>query len=335
MKDYVRKIIRVFAAFRYERRLTEEVHRWLVDDEHADEKDRALCDLWEATTEKADAATWDSLSKVYERVGLNNQPAGKSYVLSIRKIRRYAAAAVVLLAVSVSATFLLTKNVYSDIAMVERFTPAGEMETIELPDGSTVQTNSGTLLLYPETFEGKTRTVYLVGEANFKVRKNSARPFVVKSAAMAVTALGTEFNVFAYPESDKMIATLIHGKIKVDCGNGAESYILNPAQQVVYHSKTGEGRLVEADLEDVTAWQKGLAVFRGFTIKEILATLERRHAVTFQYNAGVFNEDRYNFRFHEKSDIADIMAIIREVVGGFTYEMEGDICRIKSNRKKK
>lgn len=335
MKDYVRKIIRVFAAFRHEQRLTEEVHQWLVDETHADEKEKALCDLWETTTEKADATTWDSLSKVYERVGLNNQPAGKSYVLSIRKIHRYAAAAVVLLAVSISTTFLLTRKVYSDIAMVERFTPAGEMETIELPDGSTVQTNSGTLLLYPETFEGKTRTVYLVGEANFKVRKNSARPFVVKSAAMAVTALGTEFNVFAYPESDKMIATLIHGKIKVDCGNGAESYILNPAQQVVYHSKTGEGRLVEADLEDVTAWQKGLAVFRGFTIKEILATLERRHAVTFQYNAGVFNEDRYNFRFHEKSDIADIMAIIREVVGGFTYEMEGDICRIKSNRKKK
>ncbi|WP_373840624.1 FecR family protein, partial [Bacteroides heparinolyticus] len=182
---------------------------------------------------------------------------------------------------------------------------------------------------------GKTRTVYLVGEANFKVKKNSVQPFVVKSGTMAVTALGTEFNVFAYPESDKMIATLIHGKIKVDCDNGVESYILNPAQQVVYHSKMKQGRLLEADLEDVTAWQKGLVVFRGFTIKEILATLERRYAVTFQYNASAFNEDKYNFRFHEKSDIADIMAIIQEVVGGFTYEMEGDTCYIKNNRKKK
>ena len=42
---------------------------------------------------------------------------------------------------------------YSEVAMIEKFTPAGDMITIELPDGSKVQTNSGTLLLYPEAFK--------------------------------------------------------------------------------------------------------------------------------------------------------------------------------------
>lgn len=56
--------------------------------------------------------------------------------------------------------------------MVEKFTSYGELNSVVLPDGSTVQTNSGTLLFYPESFKGDTRTVYLMGEANFKVKKN-------------------------------------------------------------------------------------------------------------------------------------------------------------------
>lgn len=330
MKDYVRKIIYLFAASRHGRKLNEEVHWWLVDARHADEKEAALSDLWEKTEEKADESTWLSLSKVYGRLEYKKRHTAAPV---LRRLWKYAAA-VVLLIVSVSTTFFLTKNAYSEVAMVECFTSAGDMKTIELPDGSIVQTNSGTLLLYPETFKGDTRTVYLMGEANFKVKKNSRQPFIVRSGTMAVTALGTEFNIFAYPENDKMIATLIHGKVKVDCNNGAESYILNPAQQVIYHLGSKQSTLGETDLEDVTAWQRGMYVFRGSTIKDIFSALERRYAVTFQYNASSFNEDKYNFRFREKSEITDVMTIIEAVVGGFTYKIEGDICYIKSTRKK-
>ena len=34
---------------------------------------------------------------------------------------------------------------------------------------------------YPEAFKGDTRTVYLVGEANFKVKKDPEKPFIVRS----------------------------------------------------------------------------------------------------------------------------------------------------------
>lgn len=142
------------------------------------------------------------------------------------QIWQYAAVAVVVLAVAISGTFFYAKNMYSEVAMIEKFTPAGDMITIELPDGSKVQTNSGTLLLYPEAFKGDTRTVYLVGEANFKVKKDPEKPFIVRSGSMAVTALGTEFNVGAYPESNEIVATLLHGKIKVDCDEERRNYIL-------------------------------------------------------------------------------------------------------------
>ena len=55
--------------------------------------------------------------------------------------------------------------------------------------------NSKSTLFYPESFNGKTRSVYLIGEGYFKVRPDKEHPFIVKGADFQVTALGTEFNV--------------------------------------------------------------------------------------------------------------------------------------------
>lgn len=331
MKDYIQKIIRAFTTSEYDRKVTKEVHRWLLDEEHTNEKEEALRNLWEETEGKVDAGIWNSLSKVYDKVGLRNRDMAK--MLHMR-MWQYTAAAIVVLVVSVSTTFFFTKNVYSTVAMIEKITPAGDMKTVELPDGSMVQTNSGTILFYPEVFKGDTRTIYLIGEANFKVKKNPNQPFIVKSGAMSVTALGTEFNIMAYPEKDEIVATLIHGKIKVECNDDEKSYILNPGQQVTYLNASSASTLAYADLEDVTAWQKGIFVFRGATMKDVLTALERKNAVTFQYNINLFNDDKYNFQFREHADLDEIMGIIQEVAGGFTYKIEKNVCYIKAIRKK-
>lgn len=330
MKDYIQKLIHTFTAFKHEEEVTREVHQWLLNGKHVEEKEVAMQAVWEDTEGKADASTWMSLETVYNKVGVNKEK------MQVRHIHfwRYAAVAVVLLAVSVGGTFYLTKQQYAEIAMVEYMTKTGELNQVQLPDGSIVETNSGTILFYPEKFSGNTRTIYLIGEANFKVKKNPNKPFIVRSATMAVTALGTEFNVAAYPECNEIIVSLIHGKVKVDCNNGKETYILNPGQQVRYARSEANSKMENANLEDVTAWQRGLFVFRGMAIKDVLLTLERRYAVTFQYNANVFNEDKYNFRFREKASIEEIMNILQEVVGGFDYQLEGNRCSIKTTKKR-
>lgn len=330
MKNYIQKIISIFTAAEHSEKVTKEIHQWLVGEEHADEKERALQEIWEKTEGNANADTWTSLSQVYDKLGINRKNERK---LRLR-IWQYAAAAVILVAVSISGTFFLTKDRYSEVAMVQKFTPEGTMNYLRLPDGSMVQTNSGTVLLYPETFKGDTRTVYLIGEANFKVKKNAEQPFIVKSTDMSVTALGTEFNVMAYPENNEIVATLIHGKVKVDCNDGKKSYILNPGQQVSYFRNTSSSTLIDANLEDATAWQKGMFVFRGVTIKEVFSTLERRYAVTFQYNSNIFNDDKYNFRFRQKSTLEEILEIVKEVVGGFDYRIEKEVCYIKAVKRK-
>ena len=119
----------------------------------------------------------------------------------------------------------------------------------------------------------------------------------------------------------------------MDCNSGKESYILNSGQQVTYLRTSSMSLLAEANLEDVTAWQKGMFVFKGATIKEVLSTLERRYGITFQYNASLFGENKYNFHFREKSSLEEIMEVMQEVVGGFDYKIQEKICYIKATKK--
>ena len=327
MKNYIQKIINVFTASEHSENVTKEVHQWLVDEEHADEKDTALNTLWKETEGKVDAGTWTSLENVYHKVGVSADTK-KQYRLLPGKY----AAAVAILIITVSGTFWLTKNAFKEetVAMTEQYIPDGETYEFELPDGSRVHVNSGTLLLYPNIFNGDTRTVYLIGEADFKVKKNPDKPFIVRSGNMSVTALGTEFNVAAYPEDSEIVATLIQGKVRIDYEKSNESHILQPGQQVVYNRKTAQSRIADANLEDVTAWQRGQIIFRGNTMEEILLILERRFGVTFQYNTNLFTNDEYNFSFSKNTDIGEVMEVIKEVTGKFTYKIDKNICYMKT-----
>ena len=72
MKNYIQRIIRLFATSDPDLKLTGEIHRWLLDQEHAGEKETALHDLWYETEGKVDRTTWDSLASVYTKVGANS-----------------------------------------------------------------------------------------------------------------------------------------------------------------------------------------------------------------------------------------------------------------------
>ena len=68
MKNYIQRIIRLFAASDPDKKVTGEIHQWLLDQEHTEEKETALHDLWNETEGKVDQTTWDSLASVYAKV---------------------------------------------------------------------------------------------------------------------------------------------------------------------------------------------------------------------------------------------------------------------------
>lgn len=326
MKNYFKDIIALFTASSQNEEMKRKFHGWLIDDEHSNEKDLALYEYWTNVQGKEDEHTEKALQEVYAKSDLSRVP---KYSMRRFKFWGTAAAVALLLVISVYVTFEYTKQKYAEIVTVENYVSPGQTRLIQLPDGTKVHVNSGTLLLYPEKFVGSTRTVFLVGEANFKVKKNSEQPFIVRSGTMSVTALGTEFNVCSYSEDHEVIATLLEGKVRITCGTEGKSYVLSPGEQVVYDKTMGTSRICKAEVDDVTAWQRGELVFRSVTVDEMLAILQRRFDVVFHYSQGKFNEDKYNIRFSDKASLEEVLTIMKAVVGDFTYHIENRDCIIK------
>lgn len=85
-------------------------------------------------------------------------------------------------------------------------------ETLDEPvkevliDGSVVTLNRNSRLTYSQKLFGKQRLVSLSGgEVYFEVVKNKAKPFVVITADMKITVLGTSFHVHQSPETIEVI----------------------------------------------------------------------------------------------------------------------------------
>ena len=328
MKNYIQKLVDRFTRFNYSDSLTNEIHHWLLQNRHENLKEEALKKVWNETKAKSDSRTEESFQQVLHRLQVSPVSVSRTYEMSFW---RYAAA-VAVLCVSVVSTFWLTKHYVEQptVSMVEKYIRYGETGVINLPDGSVAHLNSGSYILYPDNFEGNTRVVHLIGEANFKVVKNPNKPFIVKSADVSVTALGTEFDVEAYPEEDEIVATLLNGKIKVETAIDTTSYVLSPGEQVVYNKKTAQSHLAMAHLSDVTAWQRGEIIFRGCTAGEVFQQLERYYGITFRYNSNLFNEDKYNFKFKRNASMEDILEVLQIVIGNFDYQVSNHICYIKS-----
>lgn len=86
-----------------------------------------------------------------------------------------------------------------------------EADVVVLPDGTRVSLGSRTSFSYDSRYGKSKRVVYLEGEAYFEVAKEKDKPFIVETKEQSIEALGTKFNVAAYPTDSLLTTTLLDG----------------------------------------------------------------------------------------------------------------------------
>lgn len=323
MKNYFQKILALFTGNDYPESTQQEFYKWLVDEEHVSEKDEALQTLWEEGYKLGKAPnTYQAYEQLRKDMGIPSTQKERR----IRPIHIWQAAAAVFFILAASSIYLSTIGKEAEPNLLQQYVPTAEVQNLTLPDGTKVQLNSQSTLLYPQEFTGKDRSVFLIGEANFKVKPDKKHPFIVKSNNLQVTALGTEFNVAAYPENPIIAATLISGSVLVEYDDLKSQVILNPNEQLAYHKCTRQHHLNIPDMKDVTAWQRGELVFREMSLKEIITILERKYPYTFEYRLKNLKEDKYSFRFKDKATLSEVMDVIVNVVGQMNYKIKEDHC---------
>ena len=197
-------------------------------------------------------------------------------------------AASLLIILSVGTFYLLnsTKLDHREInpnSWVLKSNPAGQKLKVFLPDGSIVWLNSESSLRYEKDFNDSIRFVEVQGEAYFEVKKDSLRPFVVKSKSVLTTALGTSFNVNCYGDREEVIVSLTSGRVLVQKDNSPQnnnSLIINPGEGVVYYPTKNEALYrITIDIESVKNWKDGILELKEASLNETITKLSRWYGV--------------------------------------------------------
>lgn len=186
--------------------------------------------------------------------------------------------------------------------------PRGGEYTLVLADGTTVYLNAGSELSYPVRFSGEKRKVYLKGEGYFDVKRDERLPFVVEAGEVEVLVLGTSFGVRAYGEEERVLTTLVHGKVRVSAeGQRVE---LVPGQQAGYSKGDERLSVDEVDTEQYVGWKDGRLIFDNKPLSVILAELGRWYSFDVVYGDEKLKDIPYSLNIKKHEDIAHVLKFI-------------------------
>lgn len=162
--------------------------------------------------------------------------------------------------------------------------PAGKDYKLTLPDSTEIWLNAMSEIRFPVSFNGRTREVFVNGEAYFSVHKDINHPFIVHTGQFSVNVLGTAFNINTYNSNNTRLS-LSSGKVSLKSKTGNQSVQLSPGYEATYNSQQGNGfRVDEFNARNTLAWLEGKYYFRNTTLKEIAIVIKRLFDVTVQFN---------------------------------------------------
>lgn len=198
--------------------------------------------------------------------------------------------------------------------------PNGGEYRMVLEDGSIVWLNSASTLEIPERFAAGERRVRLVGEAYFKVKKDSSRPFYVATERADVRVLGTEFNVSAYEEDRDVATTLVNGSVRVDA-RGGESVVLEPGQQALTMGE--EIEVQDVDVSYVTSWVNGKFSFDNSRLEDIARQVSRWYDVKISFEDDGLKEIRFSGAMLKFRPLSDLIEMI-EATSFVRFSVKGE-----------
>lgn len=310
----------------------DEIIRWADTKAFNEESAAWGFDDWNLYQEKNDSGDDKKFDLLFDKIQLKindntqKETTGKrAQSLSLFTAWMTKAAAILLIPVLSFLFYTLSEKKkesiqYANLAVdsLEVIAPVGSRTVVHLPDGSEVHLNYGSKIKYPQFFSGHTREVILTGEGYFDVGHNPEKPFIVKTGKLNIKALGTTFNVLAYPDNDVIETTLVKGKVilEQDGQTGKIETIesLVPGMHVNYNIKTGTVSSSMGSVEKYTGWKDGKLVFEDATITEVTDQLSRMFNVDIEVSDNV-KDCIYTVTFVDEPlfQILDLMTMVTPV----------------------
>lgn len=247
LKDHFEKIA-AYLSGELTSEQTRQVDDWRQDTPANESIFREAEAIWKHSRRQSnypgDAATdWADLESVLK----------EKQAIPIWKNNWYRVAAAILFA-TVAGIWALSPDHSRKLTATSVYRSGKHVETVILPDSTTVWLNVNSSLDVIEGFGTSERLVVLNGEGYFKVKPNEAAPFVVYTKDSRTQVLGTSFNINSTGSISKI--SVAEGKVsfaaREDTGEDM-TLVENEGAEI---SQSGEPEKINIDPETIGSWRK-------------------------------------------------------------------------------
>jgi ferric-dicitrate binding protein FerR (iron transport regulator) len=343
---------------------------WLAEDKANKDYFREIYLLWKAGSIADQNLDTHKINQAFQKTNYKIIEAEKDDLLndSDGRIRltffKLAASLFVALGIGALLSYMFVQGSISrnDNSIISEINvPLGSKSKITLPDKTVVWLNAGSKLTYSKAYGKKLREVNLEGEGYFKVAKNADKPFIVHTSKANIKALGTEFNVKAYPDENTIETILVEGSVVVNKVSASEqdeedkSIVLKPGQKVLIYksmpqetiASTANDNLspksvtitrvrkemspLSTDAEVETSWKNASWVIQGESLKELLVKIGRRFNVSIDLKNSELN--KYKFSGIIESETLEQVFDYMSLTIPMSYSIEKGKVEIKLNKK--
>lgn len=221
--------------------------------------------------------------------------------------------------------------------------PRGAKSFVTLTDGTKIWLNAGSKISYQRNYNQENRNIFLEGEAFFEVAKNKEIPFLVYSSGIVVKAIGTAFNVKAYPEEGIVETTLVEGSVSIESiakSGKREQTLMQPNQKANFYKVTQQIEIEsreestavkedkgvlpvmlkskierievnkEVDTELYTSWKDKRWVFEKQKMEDFSVILERLYDVKVVFKDEELKQYRISGSFEEE-DLEQVLKAVQ------------------------
>ncbi|CAM2006511.1 FecR family protein [Acanthopleuribacter pedis] len=142
---------------------------------------------------------------------------------------------------------------------------------ITLTDGTEVQLNAGSRLVFHDPLPRDDRAVTLFGQAYFKVEHDADSPFRIHTEEATVTVLGTRFEVWTRDRRTRVVVR--DGSVALEDRSGKGRVVLTENQMSVVTAGKAPLEPREANAEAAISWRQGRIVFERVALADAVRDL--------------------------------------------------------------
>ncbi len=199
-------------------------------------------------------------------------------------------------------------------------TNTGEQEVINLPDKSLITLNYESKIIYDKNFNINDRSVTLIGEAYFQIKKNEI-PFTIDTKYGQITVLGTSFNVRS--RDDGFEIGVNEGRVKLV----SNDFSIELTEGQLFKSKNNPGKNIsKISYVGYPGWVNDKFYCKNTTLEDLCSEIERKFNINIRFHSPNLKDITVTGVI-QASDFNSVMQTV-SLLTQHDFKLEGDTCTI-------